>query len=274
MLARLGLVSAVLLAATAANAQERVECEENGWWGWRNGPRGHVCEVRELTVPADGVLTVDAGPNGSIGVKGESRRDVQVRATVHAWGRDEAEAERIVSAVNVRSDGTVRADGPDQGGRAGWSVSYEILAPREIDLNVETRNGSIAVADVRGNLVLEAQNGSLNLDAVAGNVRGRTTNGGVDAELTGDSWQGTGLDLETTNGGVRLRIPENYSARLETATVNGGIDIDFPVTVQGRLGREFSTTLGDGGPLVRAETTNGQVRITRGRGNLTRLPAN
>jgi hypothetical protein len=193
---------------------------------------------------------------------------------VHAWARDEAEAERIASAVNIRSDGTLRADGPEQAGRAGWSVGFEIRTPREIDLNVETRNGSIAVDDVRGNLSLEAQNGSLNLDAVAGNVRGRTTNGGVDAELTGDTWQGAGLDLETRNGGVRLRIPENYSARLETGTVNGGIDVDFPVTVQGRLGREFSTTLGDGGPLVRAETTNGQVRITRGRGNLMRLPAN
>ena len=89
--------------------------------------------------------------------------------------------------------------------------------------------------------------------------------------LTGDTWEGAGLDLRTTNGGVRLRIPEDYSARLETGTVNGGIDIDFPVTVQGRIGREFSTTLGDGGPLVRAETTNGGVRITRGRAGLTRI---
>jgi hypothetical protein len=260
-----------LLAATAVNAQQRVECDENGWWGWRDGPRGRVCEVRELTVPAGGVLTVDAGANGSVGVTGEERRDVQVRALVQAWGRDEAEAERIASAVNIRSDGTLRAEGPEHAGRAGWSVGFEILAPREIDLDIETRNGSIAVDDVRGNLALEARNGSLKLDAVAGDVRGRTTNGSVDVELTGDTWQGAGLDLQTTNGGVRLRIPENYSARLETGTVNGNIDIDFPVTVQGRLGREFSTMLGQGGPLVRAETTNGQVRITRGRGNLTRL---
>jgi DUF4097 and DUF4098 domain-containing protein YvlB len=146
------------------------------------------------------------------------------------------------------------------------------LTPREIDLSLETQNGSIAIADVRGNLSFRAQNGAINLDSVAGNVRGRTTNGGVDAELTGDTWEGTGLDLETTNGGVRLRIPENYSARLETGTVHGGIDIDFPVTLQGRIGRELSTTLGDGGPLVRAETTNGGVRITRGRGDLRRLP--
>jgi hypothetical protein len=161
----------------------------------------------------------------------------------------------------------------DQRGRSGWSVDYEVVAPRDTSISkLETHNGSIAVAAVRGDLTFEAQNGSLRLDGVAGHVRGRTTNGGVEAELTGDTWEGTGLDLETTNGAVRLRIPEDYSARLETGTVNGGIDIDFPVTVTGRIGREFSTTLGDGGPLVRAETTNGQVRISRDRGDLTRLP--
>lgn len=263
----LGLTA--LLVAPGAIAQERTECDDN--WGWR-GPNAHVCEVRQLTMPAGGALSVDAGQNGSIRVTGESRRDVQVRATIHAWAYDEAEAERIASAVNVRSDGVLRAEGPDQRGRAGWSVNYEVLTPRDIDLDLETHNGSIAIARVRGELAFEARNGSIELDGVAGNVRGRTTNGGIEAELTGDTWQGTGLDLETTNGGVRLRIPENYSARLETGTVNGGIDIDFPVTVQGRLGREFSTTLGGGGPLVRAETTNGQVRISRGRGDLTRLP--
>ena len=113
-------------------------------------------------------------------------------------------------------------------------------------------NGGITVANVRGELAFERTNGGISIDSVAGNVRGRTTNGGVDATLAGNTWDGAGLDLRTTNGGVRLRVPDDYSARLETGTVNGGIDIDFPVTVQGRIGREFSTTLGDGGPLVRA----------------------
>jgi len=273
MSARGYLGLSALLVASAVSAQQRTDCDEKNWWGsWRGGPNAHACEVRELTVPATGTLALDAGQNGSIEVTGEARRDVQVRATVHAWASDDAEAERIASAVNVRSDGVLRAEGPDQRGRSGWSVSYEVVAPREIDLSLETNNGSIGVTDVRGDLTLEATNGGIRLDGVAGNVRGRTTNGGVDAELTGKTWEGTGLDLKTTNGGVRLRVPEDYSAVLETGTVHGGIDIDFPVTMQGRIGREFSTTLGDGGPVVRAETTNGGVRITRGRGDLRRLP--
>jgi hypothetical protein len=68
----------------------------------------------------------------------------------------------------------------------------------------------------------------------------------------------------TSNGGVHLLIPSSYSAQLETGTTNGGIDIDFPVTVRGRIGRRITTELGRGGPLIRAITTNGGVDVRRG----------
>ena len=77
----------------------------------------------------------------------------------------------------------------------------------------------------------------MKLTDVGGAVHGRTTNGGVDVDLDGATWQGEGLDVETSNGGVRLRIPEQYSARLEAGTVNGGISVDMPITLQGRIDR-------------------------------------
>jgi hypothetical protein len=39
--------------------------------------------------------------------------------------------------------------------------------------------------------------------------------------------------------------------------------MDFPVRVQGRLGRDLSTDLGSGGPTIRAKTTNGGVTVRR-----------
>lgn len=274
MSARFNLVLAAAFVAFVGNASaQEPNCDkDSNWWGWRGGPRGHACEVRDVTVRAGGVLSVDSDQNGSISVHGENRRDVQVRAVVQAWAFDDAEAQRIASAVKISTDGVVKSEGPQQAGRTGWSVSYYVTAPRDIDLNLETHNGSITVAEVRGELTLEAVNGSISLDSIAGNVHGRTTNGGVDATLSGDTWEGEGLDVRTTNGGVRLRVPEDYSARLETATVHGGIDIDFPVTLTGRISRELSTTLGKGGPLVHVSTTNGGVRISRNaRDGLNRL---
>ena len=45
--------------------------------------------------------------------------------------------------------------------------------------------------------------------------------------------------------------------------MNGGISLDFPVTVQGRIGHSLDIELGEGGATVRATTTNGGVRIVR-----------
>ena len=114
---------------------------------------------------------------------------------------------------------------------------------------------------MKGRLDLGTTNGGIHLTEVAGNVRAETTNGGVSATLSGTTWDGEGLDLRTTNGSVTLEIPKGYNARLETGTTNGGFSIDFPITVQGSLGRRISTTLGSGGPVIRATTVNGGVRI-------------
>ena len=252
-----------ILGAAAASAQPGAASKgcADGFGGWRN--REHVCEVRELTVRPSGRLSVDASPNGGIRVVGTDRKDVLVRAVVHTWAQSESDARALLKQIEVREGDTIRADGPSSFGRSSWSVSYEIEAPRNTDLDLDTTNGGLSIESVHGTMDFVTTNGGIRLDGVAGNVRARTTNGGVDVTLTGAKWDGDSLDLRTTNGGVQLRVPEDYSARLETRTVNGGLHVDFPVTVQGRIGREISTTLGKGGALVRAETTNGGVHVRR-----------
>jgi DUF4097 and DUF4098 domain-containing protein YvlB len=96
-------------------------------------------------------------------------------------------------------------------------------------------------------------------------VRGRTTNGGVSVKLAGTRWNGSGLNVETTNGGVNLQMPANYAARLETSTVNGGFKSDFDINVKMRdwtRGVNISTDLNGGGAPIRVVTTNGGVRIS------------
>jgi hypothetical protein len=202
--------------------------------------------------------------NGGVSVIGESRRDVLVRAMVEAHARTEARAEELGAAIKLHTeDGRIYAEGPDTHGREWWSVSFEIHVPARSDLELKAHNGGIAVAGVTGALRMETLNGGIHLEAVNGDVVAETMNGGVHVDLTGDRWEGKGLDATTTNGGVHLRVPNGYSAHLETGTVNGGVDIDFPVMVRGKIGRRVSTDLGRGGATIRVVTTNGGVAITR-----------
>lgn len=237
-------------------------CADENWGSDREG----VCEIREYTVPAAGALmTVDASPNGGIAVEGSARGDILVEARVVATAATEAEARAIAARVQVVATADhVNADGPrDLGRREGWQVSYRLFVPTPTPLSLRSTNGGISVDSVNSRVELHTTNGGVKLTRMGGDVQGRTTNGGIDVDLDGSAWNGNGLDVQTTNGGVRLRIPAQYNAHLETGTSNGSVNIDFPMTVQGTVGRSFSTDLGGGGATLRVRTSNGGVRITK-----------
>jgi DUF4097 and DUF4098 domain-containing protein YvlB len=255
------VVSAVATAAAQGDRASRFmeNCNRN-----RND-QAQFCETREFTLPASRALAVDGRENGGVTVHGWARNDVRVLAMVQTQAETDADASAIAKSVAIATNaGSIGATGPERGNRhESWSVSYEIWAPAHTDLTLSAMNGGISVDNVDSQMDLETMNGGLNLVDVDGNVRGTTTNGGVTVSLSGDKWHGTGLDLRTTNGGVHLMLPSNYSAMLETGTVNGGLDLGFPITVQGTLGRRFTTQLGGGGATIRATTTNGGVSVRR-----------
>ncbi|PYT00327.1 MAG: hypothetical protein DMF63_07065 [Acidobacteria bacterium] len=237
---------------------------------WSNGDRVSVRDLREMTLPASGSLSVDGGRNGGIRVKGSERSDIVVRACVQAWGTTDEAAKAAVAGVKIStSGGTIRAEGV---GEENYSVSYELLVPRSIDLNLRAQNGGIGISGVEGRLEFETQNGGVHLDNVAGDVKGRTTNGGVHVDLAGNSWKGSGLDVSTTNGGVHLSMPNSYAANVETGTTNGGFHSDIPAlsvdteNVKGptrhQRATRLNTVLNGGGAPIRLITTNGGVHIS------------
>jgi hypothetical protein len=222
----------------------------------------HFCEVRDTRVAASQRVYVDARENGSVRFFGSDRRDVLVRALIQAYAESRSDAEAIAKEVQIQTSGDrISANGPGNRRREGWYVSYEVWVPRRMNLEAETHNGGVSVSDVEGRMDLRAVNGGIAVRRVGGDVRAETTNGSVSATLTGTTWSGNYLDLETTNGSVVLDVPRGYNAQLETGTVNGGMNIDFPITVQGTINRRITTKLGNGGPRIRAMTTNGGVRI-------------
>lgn len=237
-------------------------CREQNWGNDREG----VCEVRPFSVAASaGVLAVE-GTNGGIEVDGEARGDVQILARVVATADSQARARQIADAIRIDAAiDRVTADGPrDLQRNEGWSVSYRLAVPRAQSLSIRTSNGGIRIRDVDSKVEFRTTNGGVKLIGLAGDVRGRTSNGGIDVDLVGTAWIGEGLDVETSNGGVRLSVPENYSAKLEARTENGGLSVDVPgVERPDRRDRDIAVQLGAGGAPIRVRTSNGGVRVTR-----------
>jgi hypothetical protein len=260
--------AALCLAATAVFAQAEntrysLAChnQDNSY----NDSRGRHCEVKEQTMAATGgALNVDGRQNGGISVKGWDRGDILVRSQIQTQATTQAEADNLASQVRVTaSGGEVRAEGPAQGNNSHWSVSYEIFVPRQTSLALRTHNGGISIADVRGRISFEAQNGGVALKRLGGQVTGETTNGGLSVELTGNTWEGEGLNVKTSNGGLSVSIPENYSAHLETGTVNGHLAVSPGIAEVTRETKQLSLNLGWGGANLRIHTTHGGVAIKR-----------
>jgi DUF4097 and DUF4098 domain-containing protein YvlB len=219
------------------------------------------CEVREYSLNARDLVRVNAEPNGGIRVEAWDRNEISLKAKVQAWSR-RGDPQELVNDVEVDAGNTISADGPKTEDREGWSVSFRLMVPRNSNLDLESVNGGISITGVHGDMDFETSNGGIKLEDVGGKVEGRTQNGGVSVLLSGSQWEGEEMDVQTTNGGVTLTVPENFRANLQTGTVNGSFNTDFPITLQGRLrSNRISTELNGGGPPIRLVTTNGSVRL-------------
>ena len=260
------IATLVALAGISVLAQKKegsLTCRENSWY---NDKLEGNCEIREQTLAMSGApIAIDGRQNGGIAVKGWDQNQVLVRARVQTGAPTAAEAADLAKQVRIETSGSkIFASGPERKKDYHWDVSYEVFVPRRADLSLETHNGGITISEVHGKIDFNAMNGGVVLKRLGGAVRGSTTNGGLVIELSGDRWDGETLDVRTTNGGIVMTMPENYSANLQTGTVNGGISVDYPGAVQDKNSKQVAVNLGSGGATIKAMTTNGGVRVKRG----------
>jgi hypothetical protein len=223
------------------------------------------CEVREQSAQApQGSLFVDGRAYDSVTVRGWNRGDVLVRALVSAWGDSEADARATVrrTRVEVTGDAVRAVQGGDNEGQRAF-ITYEIFVPRSLNLKLKTQTGGIQVYDMMSRMELRTHDGGISLVRVGGSVTGESANGGLHVVLGGERWEGEGLDVRTTNGGVLLSVPEGYSARLETGTRLGSLTANLSLGPRERYRNMLSLDLGAGGPTVRVVTANGGVIVKR-----------
>lgn len=255
------------LRAQESNDEWLDDCRDrHGDWE----SRARHCEIRELGMkPSKGALSVQPGMNGGVDIEGWNRDSIAITARIQVNARTEEDAEAIARDIKIEAaNGVIRVTGaPASSGRhQNWGVMIVVRVPNRTNLTLATENGPLSVSKVTGTMDLETQNGPLSLYGVAGDVHASALNGPLTVELLGTKWDGAGLDARTQNGPAELQIPDNYNAKIEFGTVNGPMDVGFPmtVTISGRVKDRISTTLGSGGPPIRVVTTNGPMTVRRG----------
>ncbi|MGE0059997.1 MAG: DUF4097 domain-containing protein [Dehalococcoidia bacterium] len=203
--------------------------------------------------------------NGDVLVQGRDVAEVRVVAVVDVDAESPTDAERDFRAVEegMRADANrVRVVAPSSErttflffGR-GLKVDYQVIVPRQTQVQLESRNGRVEIIEAGGDVTVESRNGSVRIEKIGGAARITCRNGRVDAvdcaaavtlmtrngnahaskvagSLSAESHNGE-VSVQDAGGSVRMRS-HNGSLRY-TGRVAGNLDIEVEGNGSVRLG--------------------------------------
>jgi DUF4097 and DUF4098 domain-containing protein YvlB len=231
---------------------------------------------------------------GSIEVTGSQSDQVQlvVNKTISAESKDRMDAAKKEVTLDITEqpdllklyvNGPFRCncnnghDGCGGHGDDGYRVKmdFELQVPRNIEVKLKTVNsGHIQVRDVTGNFSVHNVNGGIDMQNMAGSGVAKTVNGGVKVTFRENPREKS--EFATINGNVDMYFAHALSADFRFKTMNGNVYSDFemtslpaqPVKAEQR-GSKFvfrsdrytGGRIGNGGPEIKAENLNGDIRV-------------
>lgn len=217
------------------------------------------------------------GINGDIDARGGANGDAVVTAVKRARRSDPDDVKIEV----VEHDGgiTICAVYPSRGSRANEcrpggeghndtrnndvQVHFTINVPRGVRFIGRTVNGRVDAVALDGTAEAHSVNGSVTLET-SGYGSASTVNGSIRARIGRADWNDD-LEFSTVNGGIDLTLPASVNADVEASSVNGGIDTEFPLVVRGKWGpKRMTGKIGTGGRGLVLSTVNGGMEIRRG----------
>ena len=212
--------------------------------------------------------------NGRVTVTAWNQPRVRIHALRHVEGRDAKLVQQtMANLVNIAADANgirIHTNHPNSSdGFFAWlagetvetRVTYEITVPQNMNLDVETVNGTLTANNVSGALRFATVNGRITIERCAGELDASTTNGGIAAELLSLT-PGRPVKLSTTNGRITVAVPRTIAARVDASTSNGSINSELPVLANTSSRNSLRGTINGGGNAeLSLHTTNGSIEI-------------
>lgn len=243
---------------------------------------------------ANKVLDID-NIFGSIEVTGVQGDQVQlvVNKTISAESKDKMEAAKKEVTLDITDqpdllklyvNGPFRCNcGNGNGGCVNWNgdrgykvkMDFQLQVPRNIEVRLKTVNsGHVQVQDVTGNFTVHNVNGGIEMQNIAGSGLAKTVNGPVKVTFRENPREKS--DFATINGNVDLYFVRGLAGDFRFKTMNGTVYSDFEMTSlpaqpasAERHGTKFvfrsdrftGGRVGSGGPEIKAENLNGDIRV-------------
>ena len=225
--------------------------------------------VRTYEIKPGGRLDI-INVNGSIEASASPGTQVEVRAMREARAGSEEASREMLQKTEMREEITpdgVTIQGPEDRDRSrGFrrpqlTIRYDVRIPKGLNVMLKTQNGEVRLENIEGpRIEVSSTNGGISGRGLSGAVEASTVNGGIQMDLqsvTGET------RMATVNGGVILAVAPGVNADLEATVVNGGVSVQegLPLSGDERSRQRVSGRIGNGGPRLIVQTTNGGVRV-------------
>ena len=194
---------------------------------------------------------------------------------------------------------------PYVGAHIAWhkeQTRVTVESPAQLTLQAKTSDGNVTLSGLQGDLSLTTGDGNVTLDHVSGNLRIKSGDGQVkitdadgaidahtsDGNLSVDGLfqalalhtsdgtmdvslrEGTKLagasTIQSSDGSVTIRVPQNFAADLNVHTSDGHVNCALPLTMDhyqssGDERHELRGKLNGGGTPLTVHTSDGNVKI-------------
>lgn len=225
-----------------------------------------VTEKFTETYPLDANGTIHLeNINGSVEIVAWDKPEVALEA------EKSANSSEALARIHLRIDSTPRRLEVKTDFEKKWKfwdnmnaqVHYKLMVPAGAALDkISAVNANIQVDGVQGEVELETVNGNIEATGLGSRGEFETVNGSIRITYTTLPASGP-VSLETINGSCRLILPDDAAFDLETETINGRINCDFPITLKKSGKRELKGSVNGGGARVTLESVNGSLTIER-----------
>ena len=234
----------------ASAGEARVTARRRHSYGWPRNVRVHF----EVRLPADTRTEVKTS-GGSVEISG-LRGDAKLESSGGSIKVSDLSA-------NLRartSGGSIRVEeikGNVEIDTSGGSINGDSVTGR---VEARTSGGSIRLERVGGDLLAHTSGGSIRIEDAGGRVEAKTSGGSVDVAFAKENAHGG--ELETSGGGVTVKLYRSVNLNLEASASAGSVSTDLPIQVVGTLSKShLSGTIGSGGETLRLHSDGGPVRI-------------
>ncbi|MEM9533541.1 MAG: hypothetical protein AAGA23_21650 [Pseudomonadota bacterium] len=231
----------------------------------------------------DRPMTLEVGIlSAEIEVIGEDRSDVELEVSAISSSR------KIITpsgAMPITTSGFALEADEDENRvevSTDWrneKMKFLARVPRNASLELSTVNdGIIVVRNVHGDMDLRNVNGPITATGIVGSVAAESVNENIKIYFDEFGADATAT-LTTINGNLDVGIPDGTGAEFHLDTGRGNINTDFEVTVESRkpiierkdhekgvkvkVETVITAVVGDGGPIVRMKSLNGNLRISK-----------